>query len=65
MENPLTPAGMEPATFRFVSQQLNHCATAVPVPLYSLKIYAKKGSPNEDVGCCMQDVGCCMQEVLS
>jgi len=30
MKNPLTPAGIEPATFRFVAQQLNHCATAVP-----------------------------------
>jgi len=26
----MTPAGMEPATFRFVAQHLNHCATAVP-----------------------------------
>ena len=26
----MTPAGIEPATFRFVSQHLNHCATAVP-----------------------------------
>ena len=30
MRNPLTPAGIEPATFRFVAQHLNHCATAVP-----------------------------------
>jgi len=30
MKNPLTPAGIEPATFRFVTQHLNHCATAVP-----------------------------------
>jgi len=30
MKNPLTPAGIEPATFRFVAQNLNHCATAVP-----------------------------------
>jgi len=30
MKNPLTPAGIEPATFRFVAQRLNHCATAVP-----------------------------------
>jgi len=30
MKNSLTPAGIEPATFRFVAQQLNHCATAVP-----------------------------------
>ena len=27
---PMTPNGIEPATFRFVAQHLNHCATAVP-----------------------------------
>jgi hypothetical protein len=27
----MTPAGIEPATFRFVAKRLNHCATAVPV----------------------------------
>jgi len=26
----MAPAGFEPATFRFVAQNLNHCATAVP-----------------------------------
>jgi len=31
MKNPLTPAGIEPATFRFVAQHLNHCATLVPL----------------------------------
>ena len=31
MKNPLTLAGIEPATFRFVAQHLNHCATAVPI----------------------------------
>ena len=31
MKNPLTPAGIEPATFRILTQHLNHCATAVPV----------------------------------
>jgi len=30
MKNPLTLDGIESATFRFVSQHLNHCATAVP-----------------------------------
>ena len=25
----MTPAGIEPATFLFVAQHLNHCATAV------------------------------------
>jgi len=27
----MTPARIEPATFRFVAQHLNHCATAVPI----------------------------------
>jgi len=26
----MTPAGIEPATFRFVAEHLNHSATAVP-----------------------------------
>ena len=26
----MKPSGIEPATFRFVAQHLNHCATAVP-----------------------------------
>jgi hypothetical protein len=26
----MTPSGIEPATFLFVGQYLNHCATAVP-----------------------------------
>ena len=30
MKNPLTSAGIEPATFRIVAHHLNHCATAVP-----------------------------------
>jgi len=30
MKNLKTPAGIEPATFRFVAQHLNHCDTAVP-----------------------------------
>jgi len=29
MKNPLTPAGIEPATFRFVAQHLNHCTTVI------------------------------------
>ena len=30
MKNPQTLAGIEPATFRFVAQHLNHCAIAAP-----------------------------------
>ena len=26
----MTPSGIEPATFRFVAQFVNHCDTAVP-----------------------------------
>ena len=36
----MTPAGIEPATFRFVAQHLNHCATAVPVSYIYIYIYA-------------------------
>jgi len=28
---PMTPAGIEPATIRFVAQHLNHCATVGPI----------------------------------
>ena len=31
----MTPSGSEPATFRFVAQRLNHCATAVPTHIHS------------------------------
>ena len=30
----MTPAGIEPATIRFVAQHLNHCATAVPITIH-------------------------------
>jgi len=50
MKNPLTPAGFEPATFRFVAQHLIHCATAVPpeaaaVPNHSSSRYCRNPFP--------------------
>jgi len=36
---PLTPAGIEPATFRFVAQHLNHCATAVRLLVHCIFLY--------------------------
>ena len=39
MKNPLTPDGIEPATFRFVAQHLNHCPLHIlGVCLYSLSL---------------------------
>jgi len=43
MKNPLTPAVIEPATFRFVAQHLKHCATAVPHSTeYSFYIFSQQ-----------------------
>jgi len=33
----MTPTGIEPATFRFVAQHLNHCVNAVPI--YAVRAY--------------------------
>ena len=41
IKNPLTPAGIEPATFRFVAQQLNHCVTAVPGKANAISLIPK------------------------
>ena len=39
MKNPMTPSGIEPATFRFEAQYLNHCATAVPPMVITIILY--------------------------
>jgi hypothetical protein len=36
---PMTPSGIEPVTFRFVAQYLNHCATATPRHCTSWRIF--------------------------
>ena len=49
MKNLTTLAGIEPATFQFVAQHLNHCATAVPkyferVTIFLPYLYGKKSA---------------------
>jgi len=38
---PITLSGIEPATFRFEEQRLNHCATVVLIIMYLLNIYVE------------------------
>jgi len=46
----MTPAGIEPATFRFVAQNLNHYATAVPCDrLYSRVLMCRRHIPSKSV----------------
>ena len=37
----MIPAGIEPATFRFVAQHLNHCTTAVPFYWCNYILYSR------------------------
>ena len=40
----MTPSGIEPATFRFVAQHLNHCPTAVPgINKVKVKVHPRTG----------------------
>ena len=38
---PMTSSRIEPVTFRFVAQHLNHCATAVPLTAYKYNLVCK------------------------
>ena len=49
-ENSLTPSGIESATFRFVAQHFNHCATAVPL-LTCTAINHRANSNNNNFYC--------------
>jgi len=43
----MTPSGIEPETFRFVAQRLNHCITGIP----KIKIYGTLILPVVLYGC--------------
>jgi hypothetical protein len=43
----MTPSGIEPAAFRFVTQYLNHCATAIPL-LVAAVVVAKWNERKEE-----------------
>ena len=45
----MTLSGIEPATFQFVAQHLNHCATSVPHTTQVKKVIQKKQG-SESVG---------------
>jgi len=44
----MTPAGIEPGTFRFVAQHLNHCATAVPIRIIGTYQYTLRNITEEE-----------------
>ena len=51
----MRPSGIEPATFRFVAQHLNHCATAVPVVFVGTQLIFHVGTgyvPQDTEGSC-------------
>jgi len=50
IKNPLSPAGIEPATFQFLTQHLNHCATAIPDGTQNAKKYSGEFRGRRSVG---------------
>ena len=63
-KNPLTPAGIEPATFRFAAQHLKHCATAVPLALHYIT-YLRTLFPSLEITSKLRNVSMLEAEVLA
>jgi len=68
----MTPYGTEPATFRFIAQHLNHCATAVPtlqkdqdemlnVIVHPIELL--EGDPYETIGYWLYELVVCCKEI--
>jgi hypothetical protein len=60
---PMTPSGIEPVTFRFVAQYLNHCATAVPTLTVYRPYFSEYGIFNKTHGRAMFTI--CLQNKCS
>jgi hypothetical protein len=52
----MTPSGIDPTTFRFVAQPLNHCSTAVPLMEHKITLIYNMNEedykPDEDTSAC-------------
>ena len=59
----MIPSGIEPATFRFVAQHLNHCATAVPEGSdFFEDVSGIFGNPRADFPHVRNSIGCFRHE---
>jgi len=63
MTNSMTPSGIEPATFRFVVQHLNHCATAVPTNVNVQNIFHERNNITSAQATCQYLWTCLLRHV--
>jgi hypothetical protein len=60
----MTPSVIEPATFRFIAQYLNHCATAVFHPVYTDQIKYRLWAILEKLLISIRDIGISKENVV-